>query len=185
MPSKFDIYFEFREIFLCSDWPLRLLWFCALVSGDFHWHVLICTVTGHLDCFGFLIKRSAPCFIEGGFPRQSKHITAQRKRTALLLIFQHLNPVELCGLARVCREWRAMSEHPALWKHVTLHRIPLNNMVSTPHAYCEFCENVIFIARFDKNKPSILNKVRKKIQCCCFFYRLFRPFLEDAVPCNF
>ena len=69
-------------------------------------------------------------FIEGGAARQSKLITAQRRRAALLLVFQHLNPVELCGLARVCREWRAMSEHPALWKEVILEEIPLNNMVS-------------------------------------------------------
>lgn len=69
-------------------------------------------------------------FIEGGAACQSKLITAQRRRAALLLVFQHLNPVELCGLARVCREWRAMSEHPALWKEVTLEEIPLNNMVS-------------------------------------------------------
>lgn len=68
--------------------------------------------------------------IEGGAARQSKLITAQRRRAALLLVFQHLNPVELCGLARVCREWRAMSELPALWKEVTLEEIPLNNMVS-------------------------------------------------------
>jgi len=46
-----------------------------------------------------------------------------------LLVFQHLNPIELCGLARVCREWRAMTEHPALWKDVTLEEISLNNMV--------------------------------------------------------
>ena len=73
-------------------------------------------------------------FIEGGVGRQSKLVTAQRRRAALLLVFQHLNPVELCGLARVCREWRAMSEHPALWKEVTLEQIPLNNMVSLSHS---------------------------------------------------
>lgn len=48
----------------------------------------------------------------------------------MLLIFQHLNSVELCGLARVCREWREVSEHPMLWRHVVLEDIPLNNMVS-------------------------------------------------------
>lgn len=69
-------------------------------------------------------------FIEGDVNRQSKLITAQRRRAALLLVFHYLNPVELCGLARVCREWRAMSEHPALWKEVALEEIPLNNMVS-------------------------------------------------------
>ena len=74
-------------------------------------------------------------FIEGGgVARPYKLITAQRRRAALLLVFQRLNPVELCGLARVCREWRAMTEHPALWKNVTLEEIPLNNMVSMFHS---------------------------------------------------
>ena len=37
---------------------------------------------------------------------------------------------ELCGLARVCREWREISEHPSLWKQVTFEDIRVNNMVS-------------------------------------------------------
>lgn len=81
----------------------------------------------------FHLKLISP-FIEGGVPSpQSKRIASQRRRAALSLIFRYLNPIELCGLARVCREWRAMSEHPTLWKHVILKEIPLNNMVSILH----------------------------------------------------
>ncbi|XP_068745491.1 uncharacterized protein [Montipora capricornis] len=53
----------------------------------------------------------------------------ERRRKCLLLIFQFLNPIELCGLARVCREWRQISELPTLWKHVILEDILVNNMI--------------------------------------------------------
>ena len=66
----------------------------------------------------------------GGVSRKSRNVSDRHRRACLWLVFQHLNPVELCGLARVCREWREISEHPSLWKQVTLEDIPVNNMVS-------------------------------------------------------
>ena len=68
-------------------------------------------------------------FIAGGTSRQSRRTNDRRRKASLLLIFQYLNPIELCGLARVSREWREMSEHPSLWRHVILEDISLNNMV--------------------------------------------------------
>lgn len=69
------------------------------------------------------------CSITGGVPRQSRRSDDKRRKVCLLLIFKYLNAIELCGVARVCREWREMSEHPALWKNVILEDMPLNNMV--------------------------------------------------------
>lgn len=66
----------------------------------------------------------------GGVSRKSINVCDLHGRACLWLVFQHLNPIELCGLARVCREWREISEHPSLWKQVTLEDIPVNNMVS-------------------------------------------------------
>ena len=66
----------------------------------------------------------------GGVSRKSRNVSDRHRRACLWLVFQHLNPIELCGLARVCREWREISEHPSLWKQVTLEDIRVNNMVS-------------------------------------------------------
>ena len=66
----------------------------------------------------------------GSVSRKSRNVSDRHRRACLWLVFQHLNPIELCGLARVCREWREISEHPSLWKQVTLEDIRVNNMVS-------------------------------------------------------
>ena len=79
----------------------------------------------------------------GGVFRKSRNVSDRHRRACLWLVFQHLNPIELCGLARVCREWREISEHPSLWKQVTLEDIPMNNMVSRNQVTKVFCKSIL------------------------------------------
>lgn len=79
----------------------------------------------------------------GGVFRKSRNVSDRHRRACLWLVFQHLNPIELCGLARVCREWREISEHPSLWKQVTLEDIPVNNMVSRNQVTKVFCKSIL------------------------------------------
>ena len=55
-------------------------------------------------------------------------LTRHQRRAALLLVFRHMTPLELCGLARVCKEWKELSEQPRLWRAVELERT-ISNMV--------------------------------------------------------
>ncbi|EDO42697.1 predicted protein [Nematostella vectensis] len=55
-------------------------------------------------------------------------LRARKRRVALGLVFRYLDPLELCRLATVCREWRSLSEHPSLWQRVVLEDKEVNNM---------------------------------------------------------
>ncbi|XP_050395413.1 uncharacterized protein LOC126814368 [Patella vulgata] len=51
---------------------------------------------------------------------QKKQEEAKRRRVALFRIFSYLDFKTLCLVSQICREWKHVSRHPALWKNVKL-----------------------------------------------------------------
>lgn len=55
------------------------------------------------------------------------------RRFALFHVFSYLDARSLCSVSMVCREWRRVGRHPALWKNVCLQYEAISSKV------CLFC----------------------------------------------
>lgn len=63
---------------------------------------------------------------------------------ALLLVFMWLNTAELCIASQVCREWRAVSHHPHLWRTLSLRETVLSSQdLSNLGRWCRCTESII------------------------------------------
>ena len=75
----------------------------------------------------------------------SKREATRKRRQALCHIFNFLDTESLINVALVCREWKKISRHPSLWKHVYLRNQKCSVEVSFYFYWLKLCRKKQFL----------------------------------------
>lgn len=98
-----------------------------------HDHLNYCTIfTPHLFFFSGRSEGCyKPCRHEKSLSKTSEVISPEvlKMRAALFCIFTYLDTKTLLRTAEVCRDWRFVARHPAVWTRVLLENARISSKV--------------------------------------------------------
>ncbi|KAL8617470.1 hypothetical protein ACOMHN_048738 [Nucella lapillus] len=113
--------------------------------------------------------------------RSERREAARRRRVALFCIFSHLDSKSLCKAALVCKEWKRVSRHPSLWKHVYLKydRISPQFLVTLAQWCTQISSLTLEGLRAGSRKPSeTLDEYQRRTRGC------LEPGLEELLKAS-
>lgn len=87
---------------------------------------------------------SKPCRHEKSLSKSNEVISPEilKMRAALFCIFTYLDTKTLLRAAEVCRDWKFVARHPAVWTRVLLENARISSKVYSErlaHLYCLWC----------------------------------------------
>ncbi|XP_076438053.1 uncharacterized protein LOC143277172 [Babylonia areolata] len=113
--------------------------------------------------------------------RERRREDARRRRVALFRVFSYLDARALCKVALVCKEWKRVSRHPSLWKHVCLKYDRISSKFLATLA--QWCTQVTCLTleglRAGSRKPSeTLDEYHRRTRGC------LEPGLEEMLKAS-